>query len=889
MLKGRLRTLLLVFAVLALLCVHQVHAGRGKGKGKGRLRSSERRRRKEAPSREALLERTRQRAHDVLSRIQEKKAALGLQHDDDNDDDLGGDVALLAAESEKAEASLQVFSVQQDEPTLCCLALTLTCSACSAGVTESEYCEEFPEMYPAECGTFQVPSEWTCNPSWYSADDGCDCDCGAWDPDCDQEDAFGVLLSQGPYEGSLYWCNEGEYCENAGEQGGVCVAQQTCGGYLGGVPLAPVCPLGEYCSNINSSDPPNGFCAEKTWCDSDDECQDGEFCNGMDKCVPRYPDGWTCGDYYNANDGCDCNCGVWDPDCDLYEDQFVPPGQLFGCDGMDQQCQNTDGGVCVTGPRQATPDDIQTLLTFPNTEEETERYNQYQELMDENKKLVTQYETCPSQGNPSDYDTSELDWIENACSAGGRLIDGLCEEKIRFPVGLKDNSRYVEKEVCLFGVCKKVGADIPGLPPFIFDFEDVSLCDIPQRLGVGGIIPIRDLASSAVGLCNCLKPFLNLMAKYGEEIDSLDTTQMSGKALAELADVAQCAIENLGEVYEGENQDEVTQSLRADTNVIVGPPIDLSFYMELLTIPFSGGATTEVVLGNYFDELLQSTKEGLKEWVRNELMNPIEPILETLKAFEKVEELDEEKIQDCKTAIQEVAEDQFQEFLESWVVLQATLSQIAELPTKLKEVQAELEGLFEQFEEFASGGLFKIMGASPEALYELVFVEQDMAAPIRQLIEAPDSIINGVKTFENLISGDLFEDAKKNIDFLTERAQTFSNLAEDLPQELKDQCDIGPILEVMDAVNTLVGNDDYDPFEELRKLSIGNVEDFLNPRVVSYSHRLKFGGIDLPCYEGTDTVDLFGLPFSYPKFARCTNDLTIPLPNGHIPVLEIGS
>ena len=71
---------------------------------------------------------------------------------------------------------------------------------------------------------------------------------------------------------------------------------------------------------------------------------------------------------------------------------------------------------------------------------------------------------------------------------------------------------FREKISIVFGVCKKVGADIPGLPPFIFDFEDVSLCDIPQRLGVGGIIPIRDLASSAVGLCNSLKPFLNLMA-----------------------------------------------------------------------------------------------------------------------------------------------------------------------------------------------------------------------------------------------------------------------------------------------------------------------------------------------------------------------------------------
>ena len=30
-----------------------------------------------------------------------------------------------------------------------------------------------------------VPSTWTCNPLFYGSKDGCDCECGAWDPDCD--------------------------------------------------------------------------------------------------------------------------------------------------------------------------------------------------------------------------------------------------------------------------------------------------------------------------------------------------------------------------------------------------------------------------------------------------------------------------------------------------------------------------------------------------------------------------------------------------------------------------------------------------------------------------------------------------------------------------------
>lgn len=31
----------------------------------------------------------------------------------------------------------------------------------------------------------EVPSAWTCDPAWYDMRDGCDCDCGAPDPDCD--------------------------------------------------------------------------------------------------------------------------------------------------------------------------------------------------------------------------------------------------------------------------------------------------------------------------------------------------------------------------------------------------------------------------------------------------------------------------------------------------------------------------------------------------------------------------------------------------------------------------------------------------------------------------------------------------------------------------------
>ncbi|HZF52245.1 MAG TPA: DUF3455 domain-containing protein [Polyangiaceae bacterium] len=52
--------------------------------------------------------------------------------------------------------------------------------------------------------TPQVPSSWTCSPSYYNAMDGCDCNCGAPDPDCVKADQ------------NLYWCGAGQICNVSG-------------------------------------------------------------------------------------------------------------------------------------------------------------------------------------------------------------------------------------------------------------------------------------------------------------------------------------------------------------------------------------------------------------------------------------------------------------------------------------------------------------------------------------------------------------------------------------------------------------------------------------------------------------------------------------------------
>lgn len=107
----------------------------------------------------------------------------------------------------------------------------------------------------------QPPSGWTCSDSWYFTDDGCDCNCGVWDDDCSRK-VNGDPLQ--PDYGTLYGCPSGDF---------VCVN-------VGG---APQCQLASVALT------------------------------------------WTCPeDFYASGDGCDCNCGSWDPDCDTQD-------WVYGC------------------------------------------------------------------------------------------------------------------------------------------------------------------------------------------------------------------------------------------------------------------------------------------------------------------------------------------------------------------------------------------------------------------------------------------------------------------------------------------------------------------------------------------------------------------------------
>ena len=82
-------------------------------------------------------------------------------------------------------------------------------------------------------------------------------------------------------------------------------------------------------------------------CENRDAC--GLVCAGAscaDVCVPSAPPAWTCVDeVFGVGDGCDCGCGVSDPDCESGYDQ------AYGCE-VDEWCS---GASDCTPIRSAPP------------------------------------------------------------------------------------------------------------------------------------------------------------------------------------------------------------------------------------------------------------------------------------------------------------------------------------------------------------------------------------------------------------------------------------------------------------------------------------------------------------------------------------------------------
>lgn len=101
-----------------------------------------------------------------------------------------------------------------------------------------------------------------------------------------------------------------------------------------------------------------GSCGQ---CDADEECTNSGQCkySGGDTTPPA---AWVCNPtYWDAGDGCDCNCGALDPDCGQ------PGQQLMGCSGLASPTCTAQGTCTGGGACNSVPPGPYLTLYYKNT------------------------------------------------------------------------------------------------------------------------------------------------------------------------------------------------------------------------------------------------------------------------------------------------------------------------------------------------------------------------------------------------------------------------------------------------------------------------------------------------------------------------------------------
>ena len=149
----------------------------------------------------------------------------------------------------------------------------------------------------------EIPSAWTCKPEQYGSGDGCQCNCGVFDPDCNSFEAVSIN------------------CPNYDD---ICIP---------GPLNQPICALRhEVLSDRKLIQIQSGVAVHHPqFYFSNDTDIDGAPWGNYTEIYTRsnVPTTWTCNPlFYGSKDGCDCECGAWDPDCET----TTYSQKVFNCD-----------------------------------------------------------------------------------------------------------------------------------------------------------------------------------------------------------------------------------------------------------------------------------------------------------------------------------------------------------------------------------------------------------------------------------------------------------------------------------------------------------------------------------------------------------------------------
>jgi hypothetical protein len=217
-----------------------------------------------------------------------------------------------------------------------------------------------------------VPAEWTCPGAFFGAGDGCDCGCGALDPDCTPAAGGGAGGCEEPAcrQDSCAFCYESS--EDAASGTAVvcsiaarfCEKSQECTGQADAACTETV--QGQLDASANQG---SAACTEMSTtllasltCQANASCADlasGAACadeqaavnalvdDGAGPCLNGdapvlIPIEWICPSaFFAIDDGCDCGCGAIDPDCNG-----------GGCD--DAGCRENACEFCYESTQAAT-------------------------------------------------------------------------------------------------------------------------------------------------------------------------------------------------------------------------------------------------------------------------------------------------------------------------------------------------------------------------------------------------------------------------------------------------------------------------------------------------------------------------------------------------------